>query len=191
MDHTYEEIRNIVIDILARREKVAYEPSQYEHVRLDRRTPSRTIQLLPLSAPPAAGKVIYCSGVFWDLFSRAITLGLNDSNRIYCSVSPFRKRILENQNTYFFHDLQSCTKLIRTNVPNINDVTLLYLQEAMQSFKSAYVGGDSHAQVSRHHSVLKPQQPARRMGHINVVQARSERLQKFRKFKETFDKHVL
>ena len=44
--------------------------------------------------------------------------------------------MLDNQNPYFFHDLETYTKLIRTNVPTINDITLLYLQEAMQSFKS-------------------------------------------------------
>ena len=30
MDHTYEEIRNVVIDILAGREKVRYQPNQYQ-----------------------------------------------------------------------------------------------------------------------------------------------------------------
>ena len=32
MDHTYEEIRNVVIDIIAGREKVNYPPNQYAHL---------------------------------------------------------------------------------------------------------------------------------------------------------------
>lgn len=76
--------------------------------------------------------------VFWDLFRQGIiTLGLNDSNREFpfFRVSSHGKRILENQSSYFFHDVSTYEKLIRTEIPNIDDVTMIYLKEAMQAFR--------------------------------------------------------
>ena len=34
MDHSYEEIRNVVLDLLAGREKAYYDLTQYEHLLL-------------------------------------------------------------------------------------------------------------------------------------------------------------
>ena len=34
MDHSFEEIRSVIIDILARREKVNYEPTQFAHLKI-------------------------------------------------------------------------------------------------------------------------------------------------------------
>jgi hypothetical protein len=51
-------------------------------------------------------------------------------------ISNFGKSILENQNPYFFHDLSSYEAVIKQNIPDIDQVTLLYLKEAMQAFMS-------------------------------------------------------
>ncbi|MGA7698475.1 MAG: hypothetical protein WCB27_02635 [Thermoguttaceae bacterium] len=77
--------------------------------------------------------------VFWELFhDGVITLGYPQQKPEfpYFHVSPFGKRVLENPNTYFFHDLTSYEKTIRTAVPDINETTLLYLKEAMQAYRS-------------------------------------------------------
>jgi len=76
--------------------------------------------------------------VFWDLFRQGIiTLGMNDSNREFpfFRVSSHGKRILENQESYFFHDVSTYEQLIRNEIPNIDDVTMIYLKEAMQAFR--------------------------------------------------------
>lgn len=34
MDHTFEEIRQVALDIIAGGEKIAYDADQYEHLRI-------------------------------------------------------------------------------------------------------------------------------------------------------------
>ena len=202
MDHTYEEIRNVVIDILARREKTAYEPSQFGNVML-----GIAEVLERREGRPGQGQQVQLSildqelfrEVFWDLFRQGvITLGRDRMNEEYpwFKVSHFGKRILENQNTYFFHDLDSYTKLIRSNVPQVNDVTLLYLQEAMQAFKSGcMLAATVMLGVASEHSFLLLLEAAESNSTFGsrFTGAAKERsmLNKFRKFKEAFDKHVL
>lgn len=151
MAHSYEEIRSVVIDILAGREKGSYEPSQYANLlhcvgdvfeRRDPPTPqqgrTRTFNLSGSNANlDSYDREIFLE-VFWDLFRQGIiTLGLNDSNREFpfFRVSSHGKRILENQESYFFHDVSTYEQLIRNEIPNIDDVTMIYLKEAMQAFR--------------------------------------------------------
>jgi len=80
--------------------------------------------------------------VFWELFRQGvITLGSNDANREFphIRVSELGRRLLENESAYFFHDVSSYTNAIQSEVPNINETTLLYLQEAMQAFRSGCI----------------------------------------------------
>jgi hypothetical protein len=76
---------------------------------------------------------------FGGLFREGIiTLGLNDNNREFpfFRVSSFGQHLLADGTAYFFYDVTSYTKVITDAVPNINKVTLVYLQEAMQAFKA-------------------------------------------------------
>lgn len=148
MPHSHEEIRSAALDILAGREPVEYEPSQYEHLKIGiaevfARREGR-IQ------PGHRGTRYDLDGqdreilleVFWDLFRQGIiTLGLNDSNREFpwFRVSQLGRQIAESQSIYFFHDVASYEQAIRAEVPNINDVTLLYLKEAMQAFRTGCI----------------------------------------------------
>jgi len=88
MDHSYEEIRNVVIDIVAGREKVAYDPSQYEHLLLgaaevlQRREGSTSPPSMCHQGPRLSDsdRELFRE-IFGDLFRQGvITLGLNDSN---------------------------------------------------------------------------------------------------------------
>jgi hypothetical protein len=76
--------------------------------------------------------------VFWDLFRQnIITLGNRaDPNAAYpyYHVSGLGKNLLENEEVYFFHDLTSFEKIIRDNIPDIDDLTIFYLKESMQAF---------------------------------------------------------
>nr|MDP2190270.1 hypothetical protein [Rhodoferax sp.] len=145
MPHSYEELRAVALDILAGREKVPYDPSQYEHLsigigqvfaqREGRIQPGHHGATYPLDAQDKESLL----ELFWDLFRQGIiTLGLNDGNREFPFFRPTRlgRKIAEGQAAYFFHDVSSYEVAIRREVPNINDVTLLYLKEAMQAFRS-------------------------------------------------------
>ena len=204
MDHSYEEIRNAVIDIIAGREKVSLTPDQFSHLQsgvaevLQRRE-GRLVQDRHQQAQLSALDRELSREVFWDLFlQRVITLGCDDSNRDFpwFKVSSFGKRILENQNTYFFHDLDSYTKLIQSNIPKIDGVTLLYLLEAMQSFKSGcMLAATVMLGVASEHSFLllleaAETNPTYGSRFANTVKERTI-LQKFRKFKAALDQHVL
>jgi hypothetical protein len=206
MDHSYEEIRNVVIDIVVGREKVAYSPDQYSHLLsgiaevFQRREGTTSTPSLFHNEPRfSENDAELVREVFWDLFRQGIiTLGLNDSNRQFpfFKVSSFGKKVLDNQNPYFFHDLESYTKLIRSNVPTINGITLLYLQEAMQSFKSGcMLAATVMLGVASEHSFLllveaAESSPKYRSHFSNVAKERTI-LKKFRKFRAAFEQNIL
>ena len=79
--------------------------------------------------------------MFWDLFRQGIvTLGLINEDH----AQPFRltklgQHIAQGRGAYFFHDVSSYEAAVLREVPTINDVTLLYLKEAMQAFQSGCI----------------------------------------------------
>lgn len=150
MDHTFEEIRGIVLDILAGRETVQYKPQQYRSLE------AGVAEVAMRRNPPAAPKhsIIQNSDslsphdaellmeVFWSLFREGvITLGLDSSNLQFpwFRVSQFGKRLLAGGDAYFFHDVTTYEKLIKEQIPKIDAVTLVYLKEAMQTFRSGCI----------------------------------------------------
>ncbi len=144
MDHSYEEIRSATLDLLAGREKASYDLNQYQHlligvagVFLKRET--GTVHANATLSHADSEKFLE---VFWGLFREGvITLGFNDSNREFpfCRVSEFGKRLLDGGQAYFFHDVSSYEKIVKTQIPNIDDVTLIYVKEAMQAFKTGCI----------------------------------------------------
>jgi hypothetical protein len=145
MPHSYEEMRAVALDILAGREKVPYEPSQYEHLSLGigqvfaQREGRIQLGHYGATYPLDAQDRNALLELFWDLFRQGIiTLGLNDNNRAFpfFRLTKLGQQIAEGQAAYFFHDVPSYETAIRREVPNINDVTLLSLKEAMQAFRS-------------------------------------------------------
>lgn len=142
MAYSYEEIRKVAIDLLVGHEAPIYNLSQYQHFILsvgavfakrEGKTPDPHNGHLDRE-----DKEIFRE-VFWDLFRQGIiTLGMNDSNREFpfFRVTSFGKKILQNQSGYFFHDVSSYEDVIKSEIPSINETTLLYLKEAMQAFRS-------------------------------------------------------
>lgn len=148
MPHSFEEIRAAALDVLSGRENVQYPPEQYESLKLGvgeilarregRIKPGHHGQQHQLEHGDAE---VYLE-VFWELFRQGvITLGLNDANRNFphIRITGFGRRLLENDSAYFFHDVSSYTKAIQSEVPNINETTLLYLREAMQAFRASCI----------------------------------------------------
>ena len=150
MSHSYEEIRNAALDVLAGRIKPSYSPDQYAHLMIGVAEVFARQDANPGQAVHISGSHAELRGddrelfleIFWDLFRQGIiTLGLDDSNREFpfFRISSFGRRILDGHESYFFHDVSSYTKLITDAVPNIDPVTLIYLKEAMQGFRSGCI----------------------------------------------------
>lgn len=145
--HSYEEIRETVVDILTGRTHVAYPPTQWGNLTTDvAEVFSRHDRL---TSPPAQfsygqqnlhpNDAELVRDVFWDLFRQGvITLGLNDSNPNWpwFRLSHFGKNILGSQNPYRFHDTSSFISLIRKEVPDISSDAVVYLEEAVAAFYS-------------------------------------------------------
>src|SRR5579859_2889178 len=89
--HTYEEIREVVVDILLKRESVAFDPNQWENLTtgVAEVFVRRTAQLgqphdrhQQHSLHPYDAELV--RDVFWDLFRQGfITLGFNNSNPMW------------------------------------------------------------------------------------------------------------
>ncbi|NLM31001.1 MAG: hypothetical protein GX216_11385 [Methanomicrobiales archaeon] len=147
MDHSYEEIRKTAIDILAGREKLGREKfssrsQTFATLSKDVKEALRKRDRLPPDAMHrenlSKNDEALLQEVFWDLFRQnVITLGTRgnaDHAYPYFRLSSFGKKILENEDVYFFHDLSSYEKQIRETIPDIDDLTIFYLKEAMQAF---------------------------------------------------------
>ena len=143
MNHSYEELRDVILDLLSGQEKGSYELSQYEHLAVGvaevfkKRGYSQ--QAATYGCPQLGREEKELTrDIFWDLFRQGIiTLGSNDSHQKYpfFRVSHYGKKILANQETYFFYDVSSYEQAIKKEVPKIDDTTLIYLKEAMQAFR--------------------------------------------------------
>lgn len=144
--HSYEELRGVVIDILLEREQVSYEPTQYRGLEtgvaevLGRRS-------RPAGQPPghASADSSYLDShdaelvrdVFWDLFRQGfITLGLDRNNEKWpwFRLSYFGERSLATQGPYRFHDTSSFINLVKTEVPDISPEAVTYIEEAIAAF---------------------------------------------------------
>lgn len=145
MPHSYEELRAAALDILAGRERVPYEPSQYEHLSLGlghvfahregRVDPGNFGATYPLDAQD---RELFLE-LFWDLFRQGITsLGKDDANRQFpfFHLTRLGHQLAQGQEAYFFHDVSSYETAIRREVPTIDPTTLVYLKEAMQAFRA-------------------------------------------------------
>ena len=143
MPHSYEEIRSVALDILLGREQIRppatnFHTLVHEIAKVFARREGRQSELVRLDNQDSDISL----ELFWDLFRQGIiTLGLNDLNPEFphFRVTKFGKNIAEGHSTYFIHDVSSYEQIIRSEIPNVNDVTLLYLKEAMQAFYSGCI----------------------------------------------------
>jgi hypothetical protein len=137
--------------------------------------------------------------IFWGLFREGIiTLGSNDKKREFpfFRVSEFGRRLLDSGQAYFFHDVSSYEKAVKSEVSNIDPVTLLYLKEAMQAFKaSCILSATVMLGVATEHSFLlllekTTQSPTHASTFASVNKERTI-LQKINKFKHILDQQRL
>lgn len=202
MDHSYEEIRSVALDILAGRETGELEYSNFEsfgstiaEVLHRRERPSDII--MGQSFLSKHDKEIYLE-VFWNLFREGIiTLGLNANNPNfpYFRLSSIGEKILESGDPYFFHNVSSYEKIIIDNISDIDEVTLVYLKEAMQAFFSGCILSASvMLGVATEHSFMKlldkvEANPNYNKKYSNVFKQRNI-LKKLNKFKNILDQNL-
>jgi hypothetical protein len=143
MPHSYEEIRSVALDIISGREQLRDKATNYGNLKhsiakVFARREGHQSELVRLDNQDSE---IFLE-VFWDLFRQGIiTLGLNDLNPQFphFRATKLASQIGIDQSAYFFHDVSSYERVIRSEIPTINDVTLLYLKEAMQAFFSGCI----------------------------------------------------
>lgn len=146
-EHTYEEIRSVVIELLQGNVEGAYSTTQFANLVSNVGEVLAEREGAPNEASWSSGGRASLSGidaelvgeVFWDLFRQGIiTLGSDYANPNYphFRVTARGKKVLDNQNPYFFHDVSGYRDLLAKNVPDFDDVTLTYAQEAVQAFRS-------------------------------------------------------
>jgi hypothetical protein len=138
--HSYEEIREVVIDTL-----LSEHVDQYAGVleQVARKLATRH------NAPPLPTGMAYRGAhsqlhpndsslvleAVWDLFRQGfITLGRDTSNPgwPWLRLTRFGREI--NRGPYRFHDTTSFLKLVKADVPDISDLALTYLDEAVATF---------------------------------------------------------
>jgi hypothetical protein len=167
MDHTYEEIRQTAIAVLAKQERIA----QYLDLKravsrefelrgdIESQRPRITRNFSVDASSLSDTDANLLLEVFWNLFREGIiTLGTNDQNAEFpwFRISEFGKQVLDNQEPYFFQDVGGYEALIRARVPQIDPITLIYLKESVQAFKSGCVLSASvMIGVASEHSFLK------------------------------------
>lgn len=145
MPHSYEELRNVALDVISGREKVASEPIQYENLSLG--VGQVFAQREGRIQPGHYGATYHLETadtdllleIFWDLFRQGIiTLGINDANREFpfFRQTQLGKKLATGGSPYFFHDVSSYEAALAKEVPGIDPTTVLYLKEGMQAFRS-------------------------------------------------------
>jgi hypothetical protein len=208
VDHSYEEIRSIALDLLAGRERASYDLSQYQNLLIGvgevfQRRESQPQQNAGTvfgrgSTSPSPKDCETFLEVFWSLFREGvITIGLNNSNREFpfFRLTGFGRAVVQNQQPYFFHDVDSYERVIKTEVPDIDPVTLIYLKEAMQAFRvGCILSATVMLGVASEHTFLSlleaiANNPSHAATFANVEQQRTI-LQKFNKFKNILDQQL-
>ncbi|MBZ5570113.1 MAG: hypothetical protein LAN64_20020 [Acidobacteriia bacterium] len=206
MDHSFEELRAVALDLLAGRERAGYQMDHYERLLLgvseviERREGQSPGQQHFSTAMPSLSRHdqdLFLE-VFWTLFREGtITLGLNDANREFpfFRVTEFGGRLIAHQQAYFFHDVSSYEAAIRSEVPTIDAITLLYLKEAMQAFRTGCIlSATVMLGVATEHTFLllmeKIDQNSTHAANFAAVSRERTILQKVNKFKNILDQHV-
>jgi hypothetical protein len=142
--HSYEEIREVVIDIVLGQEPVKFAPNQWGSLssgvgevfgRRDAKSGQPQNRHDQPRLHPYDAELV--RDVFWDLFRQGfITLGLNDSNPAWpwFRLSHYGQNALLTQSPYRFHDTTSFLNLVKTEIPDVSAEAVAYLDEAVAAF---------------------------------------------------------
>jgi hypothetical protein len=205
--HSYEEIRRVAIDLLSGRETSPHLDQNTQQFQTFRTAVAGILRTrdglpeLPRHKYPWLEKEDSETfrQVFWDLFRQSIItpgLGGDSIEFPFFSVSRAGEHILNQESTYFFHDVTSYEKVIRENIPNIDPATLLYLMEAMQAFKAGcMLASTVMVGVAAEHTfslLLEAAENSPAYGmHFKKAAKEQKILAQFKEFDKALESHVL
>ncbi len=136
--HSYEEIRDVVIDVLLKRDPHVNQFSivlDRVALQLEQRHPIPQRQVGVIDCLHKNDKALVLE-VFWDLFRQgAITLGMDHVNNgwPWFRLSRFGETVLQ-QRPYRFHDTNSYLSMVKSAVPDLSPEAELYLEEGCAAF---------------------------------------------------------
>ena len=147
MSHSYEEIRSATFEVLSGRARTSCSLDQYPHLKIEvgrvldeyDKLPSKLPSPYPADAALTKEDAETLREVFWDLFRQGIlTLGINESNNIFpfFRVTSFGVKAVREGDTYFISDTTVFEQRVKIDIPNIDDISILYLKESFQAFRS-------------------------------------------------------
>jgi hypothetical protein len=141
-EHSYEELRDILVDILVRREKVYHYPEQLAglassvaEVFTRRATPQSFISGREYEIHKNDAELVL--DIFWDLFRQGyVRPGLNraNPNLPFFQLSRFGSKALLDAGPYRFHDASSYLNLVKAQIADVSSETIRYLDEAVAAF---------------------------------------------------------
>jgi len=153
MAQPYEVIRSAIFDVLSGKagsHGIGQIPSQFVDLKIGvgrvleakgLKLPAQPWMLAGDGALEEEDEAVFRE-VFWDLFRQGIiTLGADRANPEFpwFSLTALGKRTLAGQTIYFVHDVEAYEKSLRKEVPGIDDVTMIYVQEALHAFRSGCI----------------------------------------------------
>lgn len=147
MNHSYEEIRSAAFDVLAGRGHAQHSLDQYPHLKIEvgkvideyDQTPPKPPSSHPADSALNKADSEILREVFWDLFRQGIvTLGKDEINNTFpCFLlTSFGKKAVSEGDVYFITDTTEFERRIKDEIPKIDDVSLIYLKESFQAFRS-------------------------------------------------------
>lgn len=148
MSHSYEEIRDATFDVLSGRVSSNYSLDHYPHLKIEVGKVLDTYDNIPQKTPsnyPADSALSKDDSetlreVFWDLFRQGIvTLGKDESNNSFpfFRVTSWGEKAVRESDTYFITDTTIFERRVRDEIPNIDEISILYLKESFQAFRAA------------------------------------------------------
>ena len=192
MPHSYEEIQRVTVELL--REPGSTRITQYLGLKSAVADAFVKMEETVTVSSNREDEELFRE-IFWDLFRQGvITLGSNESNPEFpfFKISSFGRRLLENPGVYFFHDVSSYERVITESIPDVDELTLLYLKEAMQAFRSGCILSSSvMLGVATEHTFLKLLEEIENNPHYNStyrnVFTEKTILRKFNKFRRILE----
>lgn len=161
-DYTYEELRTNALEILAGSKKDnTYEFKTFKWsvaTRLAQKKNKTTPDYIDIDNAFSDDDGDIFLEVFWDMFRQGIiTLGANQKNPEFphFRVSAHGKSLLDNGELYFYPSASSYVTLVKQQIPKIDNVTLDYLKESLQSFyNGCYLSSSVMLGVASEHTFL-------------------------------------
>lgn len=147
MSHSYEEIRSATFEVLSGRAGAIHSLDQYWHLKIEvgkvldkyDNLPPKPASSYPADSAITEADAEILREVFWDLFRQGIlTIGKDESNNAFpfFRVTSFGAKAVREGDTYFISDTAVFEQRVRSEIPNVDDISVLYLKESFQAFRS-------------------------------------------------------